>query len=167
MTDGKETLAVIPGTFLTPATERESAQVVKTTTKRASGRTTVECRFPRSIVYRFNAIIAAERRTKTAVADFVVKGFLSDIECEPRPYLPETTLVEEKENIRLRLRTTDYEALRERTVYEGRTLDALMLRAVLNYIALSPDDPYRYDSAQVQYNPVENTMTEEETDGEA
>ena len=117
----------------------------KDATKRVRSRPNLHCSIPRSLRYRLDSIIVAERRTTATVIDKLVSDYLSLPENEPRPFLPIDVVQEDTDSRNYSIAPELYSSLRERASYEGRTVQVLFLRAVYDYVNASPDDPVKQE----------------------
>lgn len=101
------------------------------------------CMMPSSVLYRFKAIVVAERRTFPVVMQRCVEDFLASSQNEPRPYIPFGLSDEKRVKMYYSLPSTTLASLRDRATSEGRELPTLFLRAMLDYCQASPDDPVK------------------------
>lgn len=115
----------------------------KEATKKARLRPNLHCSIPRSLRYRLECIIVAERRTTATVIDKLLSDYLSLPEHEPRPFLPVEVVEEDFDSRNYSIAPDIYSRLRERASFEGRTVQVLFLRAVYEYVNASPEDPVR------------------------
>ncbi len=113
-------------------------------------RRTVRFRVPSSIAFRIKRIIDAERRTTTTVMEKVISDFLSVPVNKPVPYIPLNLYSEEWVQISWSMSDAQRELLHARAMSEGlldntlRTSNIIVVRALLDYITASPDDPTKF-----------------------
>lgn len=103
----------------------------------------VRIRIPASVDMRFRAIVSAERRTLPVVMTKTVEDFLDDAMNEPRPYIPLELNGDRDIVFSVALNRVLVERVEARALSESRDMSTVMLRAILDYIAGSPDDPMR------------------------
>ena len=104
---------------------------------------TVRFRVPSTVGWRIRRISEAERRLLGVVMEKVVADFLSVPVNEPRPYIPFHLQSEDAMVLQWRIPTEQIEFLQARASAEGRDVRTLIVRALVDYIASSPDDPVR------------------------
>ena len=108
---------------------------------------TVRFRVPSSVGWRIRRISEAERRLPGVVMEKVVSDFLSVPVNEPRPYIPFHLQSEDAMTLQWRIPTEQIESLQARASAEGRDVRTLIVRALVDYIDNSPDDPVRAGAA--------------------
>lgn len=136
--------------FLTDEGDTSSVSAVKGTVRTVYGtKHTVRYKLPSSVVYRIKGIVQAERRTASTVMEKVVEDFLSVPVNNPLPYLPYNLYAEDWVVFSWTMPDEQKERLQARAMAEGRLNDGrcasniLVARAVMDYIANSPDDPMK------------------------
>ncbi len=128
-------------------TSGESQETGVSDAQRHRTRPNMCCRLPKGLHYRISEIIRAERRTVGVVMDKVVEDFLVEPDYEPRPYIPSELMEEDAISRNYSFAPSLYDALRERSMAEGRTMQILFTRAVYDYVRKSPDDPMKAQGA--------------------
>ena len=119
-----------------------TSDFVKSTKKaRNSVKLTVE--LPASLGFRLEYIIEVERRLPFVVMEKVLADFLSESTAEPRPYIPPEIWAERRKPYYWRIDSELVDRIKFRAVVEGRDYKVLVIRAVLDYVRQSPDDPVK------------------------
>ena len=103
---------------------------------------------PASVGWRIRGIAVSERREPRVVLDKVVYDFLSVPVNEPRPYIPHNLLSEDAVTVQWTANSALMEMLNARAASEGREGRTLILRALVDYIDRSPDDPMKHLPAE-------------------
>ncbi len=122
-----------------PRTEKDP--LVLNNDRKAVNRAKMNLVVPPSIRYRFESIVESERRLPNVVMDKVLSDFLSVPTCEPRPYIPYEIQTEKGEAFSIRASSDYIDRIKARAMSEGREWRVLVLRALIDYIRNSPDDP--------------------------
>ncbi len=110
-------------------------------------------RLPESVANRLHAVIVAERRQQSVVLDKVISDYLSTTTSEPRPYIPSCYATESVIRVNLMVTRDTINVLEARSLYEGRELQTILLRAVLDYLEASPDDPVKHSVVEPTVGP--------------
>ncbi len=101
---------------------------------------------PKSVADRIHVVIVAERRTQMVVFDKVVSDFIASPINNTTPYIPYQYANEGREKFNVMMRPEVYRELTLRSYDEGREIPTLILRAVLDYLDASPDDPAKSEA---------------------
>lgn len=101
---------------------------------------------PKSVADRLRTVIVAERRTQMVVFDKVVSDFIASPINNTPPYIPYQYANEPREKFNLMMRPEVYSELTLRSYEEGREIPTMILRAVLDYLDASPDDPAKSEA---------------------
>lgn len=111
-----------------------------------SGREKHSFTLPKSVADRLRSVIVSERRTQTVVFDKVVTDFIKSPINNTPPYIPYHYANEEREKFNVMMRPEIYSELTLRSYEEGREIPTMILRAVLDYLDASPDDPAKSEA---------------------
>ncbi len=161
------------GPFTSVEGDTSPAPAVKETTHAVYGtKHTVRYKLPSSVIYRIKGIIQAERRTASTVMEKVVEDFLAVPINNPLPYIPLNLYSEDWVVFSWTMPDEQKEKLQARAMAEGRLNDGrcasniLVTRALVDYIAASPDDPMKrmpaVDAADSKEPVYEIVLTSEE-----
>lgn len=112
-------------------------------TKKARNSVKLTVELPASLGFRLEYIIEAERRLPFVVMEKVLADFLSESTAEPRPYIPPEIWAERRKPYYWRIDSELVDRIKFRAVVEGRDYKVLVIRAVLDYVRQSPDDPVK------------------------
>ena len=88
---------------------------------------------PPELNVRLRKQVAYERRILRVVMDRVVEEFLENTSNEPRPYIP-TKYDDGRMMFQFRISPELKDRLYSRSVFEGRAVSVLMLRAIVDYL---------------------------------
>ena len=88
---------------------------------------------PPELNVRLRRQVAYERRVLRVVMDRVVEEFLENTSNEPRPYIP-TKYDDGRMMFQFRISPELKDRLYARSVFEGRAVSVLMLRAIVDYL---------------------------------
>ena len=126
-----------------PFTNTATADVDVKVPKQRKARPNLRCATPKSLQFRFKYVVDAERRSQSVVIDKMIGDFLANKEYEPRPYIPDEIVDEDTVSIAYTINGSMYDEFCHRAKSEGRTPQALFVRAMHDYVHNSPDDPMK------------------------
>ena len=123
---------------------------------------------PKSVNWRIRGIAKAERRNLCVVMEKVVADFLEVPIREPKPYIPLCLYKEDKVAFQWAISSEQTEQLNARAMAEAREVRMLVLRALMDYIENSPDDPMKLmpTEAPVVEEPSEEVSDVPDSDSE-
>ena len=110
------------------------SDAIETHPTNAHGSSRIMTYLPKSVADRFSEVVRAERRQYRVVMQRALEEFLSERECEPRPYIPSMLKIEERVGTQTRIEKQTLIDLEVRADVEERNRNALVIRAVLNYL---------------------------------
>lgn len=99
---------------------------------------------PKSVAWRIGRIIEAERRNKSVVMEKVVSDFLSVNGQRSEPYYPECLHSEDTVKLAWKMPSSQKESLDARFVTSCIEVRYQIIRALMDYIDASPDDPMKH-----------------------
>ncbi len=124
---------------------------------------------PKSVNWRIRGIAKAERRNLCVVMEKVVADFLEVPIREPKPYIPLCLYKEDKVAFQWAIPSEQTEQLNARAMAEAREVRMLVLRALMDYIENSPDDPMKLmptEAPVVEEKPSEEVSDVPDSDSE-